>query len=316
MLSKIAGRIICAIIPFGEPEDVLKQNIDSNSIIGYDQYLLLQEAFGAERIKLYDHNEIYDHSDILIIMSTIWVFPIRRLKTFKHVIYFYDDNSVAKAESEQYAAHLAHVGLVLHPDPNEVAELRAFWSKPTYYVPWSSPFLPLESVSKTTRPSFFVDMDHRVFVRDTVESGFEFIKTMQHGGFDFYIPEKFVERAPSDCKAKIHPVPRMPHEAFLQFLQERTFYVTGIYGSYEYVTMESALLGCGLISLFSAVRQVHKDRPSCLDYAGQNKFSDSLLEAVGRLDQNKIISAARVLYPRDAVAQIPSLISQHLLKDH
>jgi hypothetical protein len=113
---------------------------------------------------------------------------------------------------------------------------------------------------------------------------------------------------PDDVARIVREVPKMPHKQYLEFMSGMMFYASGIYGSYEYVVMESALLGCGLVSLFDAVWRFHRDRASAFEYKGEDEISEKMSEAIRVFDQTEIISTAKALYPIEAVSEIPNIL--------
>jgi hypothetical protein len=72
-MPDILDRIVCAIMPFGASGRMIGETLNSNSIIGYDQYTLIRENCPGVRVELYDPAETYGDADVLPIMSTIWV---------------------------------------------------------------------------------------------------------------------------------------------------------------------------------------------------------------------------------------------------
>ena len=302
------GRIVCAVWPFGEPEDVIKNTMNTNSIIGYDQFRRLKRVLPEVKIEFFDKATEYDSSDVLLIMSSVYVIPIEVLRSFKKVVYFYDDVGVIKAQSEQFSVHLDQVGLVLHPEPSQVSSLNSFWTKPTHYMPWSSASVSTEANAIVKRRSIFVDINPYPFAAQSVEFGANFIRSLRDMDVELFVPAAAIHLLPEDVSNSIREVPRMPHQEFLEFIGGMMFYASGIYSSYEYIVMEAALLGCGLISLYGAVLPVHRNRACVLDYKGEDGISDKISEAISTFDQANIIATSKLLYPLDAVSKIPAIL--------
>jgi hypothetical protein len=303
------GRLVCAIIPYGQSEDVIKTHQDTNSIIGYDQYRRLKRILPPVQVELLNSSTQYGDSDVLVIMSTIWTVPFEILKKFRKIVYFYDDIEVWKAQTDKYRAHMKYVDVLLHPEPDVAKSLSDFWDIPTFYIPWSSASVPSHPRPTTLlTPKIFIDIDKRSFTAKSVEYAGLLISDLESRDVEIYVPKTAIELLPGSLKARVIEVPGMSHERFLQFMSGMTWYASVISGSYEYVVMESALLGCGLISLFNAFRRFHRNRACVLDYKGNKTIWSDICAARQESQIVSISATAKALYPFDAVLAIPDLL--------
>ena len=302
------ARFVCAILPYGEPQETISQSSDTNSIIGFDQYRRLKAVLTSHDVQLYNPLERYRDSDVLVIMSTIWTVPTVIFEKFKKVIYFYDDVEVWKAKTEKYQASLRFVDIVLHPEPDVVSQLSGFWDKPTFYMPWASSWLPERANSDGAQCKVFIDLDTRQFAAKSVEYAVSFVTTLQDSPAQFFVPASTLSVLPGNVRARVESVPKMRHGEFLQFLSGMTWYASGISSSYEYIVMESALLGCGLVSLYNAVRRFHRNRTCVVDFRGDADVWDQIKAYDVPQTTLAVVESAKKLYPFEAVAEIPSIV--------
>lgn len=309
-MSFVLNRLVCAVLPFGESEEILQGFSDTNSIIGFDQYQRLKSVLSDFRVELLDLSETYDASDVLLIMSTIWTVPLNIFQRFKRVGYFYDDIDPLKAQTDKYKECMKRVHFVLHPEPDVTEELQKSWKLPTFHVPWSS-----GSVSETQGRNdqlvrIFLDIDDREFAKKSVDYAIIFFDSIKNCGLQVFVPDSALKLLPAEIIEKVNHVPRMSHEKFLKFIGGIDWYASGISSSYEYIVMESALLGCGLISIFNAVRRFHRNRACVIDFKGEHTGIDEIYTITDYQRRDQIRLSAAKLYPFDAVKQIPELIER------
>jgi hypothetical protein len=293
----------------GTEEDVLSSN-GSIAIIASEQYLLMRREIKNYEIVLY-HDDIEPAvSDILVVMTCLPLVPEYVLRKFSNAVYFFDDLNIWRLKSDAaYHTRMDNVKAVLHPVKNVADRLARDTAIPTFHVPWSISRLPDNPPKKSKEPSFFVDMDARPGHLNSILYGIEFIRAIRPLEAPVYIPKSAHAEVPPELLSYVTEASTMPHDEFLMFLSHKWFYVSGISGSYEYSILESAFLGCGLISLYSAVVEEHRARSFFLNYEGQAGFLDELKQALLDFDPGKIASEARAIYPNDAVAKIPDILN-------
>jgi len=305
------SRIVCLLSPVGCSERDIAMNPGSISIIGHDMFTLLRVHGGFDNIGLYDPRYIPGDHDILIIMMCLPDAPMAVIQKFKTVVYFFDDMNEWKAREDAYRERLEHVDLYLSPVKHVADRLNALDIKPSFHIPWSMPKWELPIV-KTPKPSVLIDMDDRDFVRKSIDSGFAFARLcldadIQVVAFDAYRP-----LCPDDLRAKITFCPLLSRADFLRLLSHLWIYATGIGGSYEYSVLESALLGCGLVSIDSALQGEHAQRRHFLAFDLEQHADDTLKRFIADYRPQEVIADAERLYPRDAVKAIKPILAEFL----
>ena len=305
-------RIVCAILPIGESLEFLANHQETNAIIGFDQYCRLKKVLPNHRIELFDNSKSYGELDVLLIMSTIWTVPFEVLHKFRRIVYFFDDIEIFKAELEKYKNHMKFVSLVLHPEPDIAKQLQEYWDIPTVYMPWSSARLPTIFNRDESRIRVFLDVDARNIAAHSIERATAFVNELYDCEVEIYVPSIATALLPSTIIDRVVEVPRLSHGKFLEFMGNMNWYASGIHGSYEYVAMESALLGCGLISLNGAVRKFHRERACVVDFPSSGNVCKEIFIANRNNIAEEIQITSRKLYPFDAVADIPRIFRELL----
>jgi hypothetical protein len=304
--------MICLVYPFGASEAALLSSRGSIEIIAAEQYLLMKSQITEYDVILYHDFISPTASDILIIMTCLPLVPLPLIQKFEKIIYFFDDLTLDKLNHESaYSERVSELNAIFHPIQLESEKLGKRIDKYAFYVPWSLSRIPENKPQKSEAPSFFVDMDDRVSYADSIPAANAFINVARRIDAQIYVPAKCHPHVLPDLRAFVQPLPLMPHDAFLQFLGEVWFYASGIKGSYEFVVLESAFRGCGLISLFSAVKAEHQSRHFYLSFDGTNaSFLTQLEQQLAQYDPSVILTEATALYPADATKQIPILVQR------
>jgi len=304
-------RIVCLAYPLGAPEPVLLASNGSIEIIAAEQFLLMKRHLPDSEIILYNDSVVPRQTDVLLLLLPLPLVPVALMEKFERVVYYFDDLTVHKwRQDESYSQRVAQLKAILHPLKAEAEELRRHTGIFAGHVPWSIARLPNDVAPKSARPSVFVDMDDRSVYADSLVSAAKFIESISEVDVDIHIPERGLPHIPEGLKPRVNVVRFMPHEQFLRFVGRAWYYASGIRGSYEYVVLESAKLGCGLISLFSAVKPEHRARSQFLAYAGEGGFPEALRESISQFEPSRILRQASVLYPEDAVSRIPAVFCE------
>jgi hypothetical protein len=304
-------RIVCLAYPLGAPESELLASNGSIEIIAAEQLLLMKRHLVGAEIILYNEAIVPRQTDILLLLVPLPLVPMSLMEKFARVVYYFDDLTVHKwRQDESYSQRVAKLKAILHPLKAEAEELRRHTGIFTAHVPWSIARLPQDVAQKSARPSIFVDMDDRSVYTDSLVSAAKFIESISEVGADIYVPERGLSHIPEGLRPRVNSVRFMPHEQFLRFVGLAWYYASGIRGSYEYVVLESAKLGCGLISLFSAVKPEHSSRSQFLAFNGERTFPGLLEESISQFDPSRILREASVLYPEDAVSRIPAVFGE------
>jgi len=310
-MTQLKSKLLCLVFPIGTSETSLLSSRGSIEIIAAEQYLLMRSQITEYDVMLYNDSIERESSDILLIMTCLTLVPVALIEKFERVIYFFDDLTVDKWRHETaYSERVSHLSAIFHPLRLEAAKLGTQVGKPSFHVPWSLSRLPSNAPQKSSRPSFFVDMDHRASYADSIPAANAFISVARAIEGDIYVPEKCLSLISTDLSAFVQPVPLMPHKEFLEFIGTVWFYASGIKGSYEFVVLESAFLGCGLISLFSAVKAEHQARSFYLAFDGADDFAAKLHGQVLEYNPSKILMEAPVIYPADGTKRIPQLLQE------
>lgn len=304
-------RIVCLAYPLGAPEPQLLASNGSIEIIAAEQLLLMKSHLADAEIILYNDSVVPRQTDVLLLLVPLPLVPIALMEKFARVVYYFDDLTVHKwRQDESYSQRVAKLQAILHPLKAEAEELRRHTGTFVAHVPWSIARLPKDQPAKTTRPSVFVDMDDRSVYADSLVSAVKFIESIRELDADIHIPERGLPHMPEGLRRRVNPVRFMPHEQFLRFVGSVWYYTSGIRGSYEYVVLESAKLGCGLISLFSAVKPEHRARSQFLAFEGEGTFPAALAESIAQYEPSQIRREASLLYPEDAASRIPVAFSE------
>ena len=180
--------------------------------------------------------------------------------------------------------------------------------KQSFYVPWSMPQHKLGQ--KTEHPSVLVDMDEREFTKTSIANGFRLAKICQGLNVKVVIFSKYKEHCPPDLIDKVMFIDPMPHDDFLTLLSRVWVYATGIKGSYEYCILESALLGCGLLSLNDAVLSEHRNRRHFLSFDLDNYTTKELQAFLVNYRPVEVAQDAEKIYPRDSVRALDVIFSE------
>ncbi len=284
------GNLVCLLSPPEYGEEVIKNHPGSISIIGYEQYSLIKHYGNIERVKLYDKNAQYGSNDVLLIMMCLPGVKDHIRGKFTRVIYFFDDMDEEKSRRREYKENFSKVNIFVSPR-REIAEaFNATGIKNSYYIPWS--MMPLQiKIVKTDKPSVFIDMDERSFTAASIERGYNLAQILLAMDINVYVFEKFRDVCPQHMRDFVNFISPMPRKEFLIFLSGMWFYASGIRGSYEYSVMESALLGCGLISIENSVIHEHLGRSCCLFYNEQETFQKLLVQAIESFEPQQLIAA-------------------------
>jgi len=304
------SRIVCLLSPIGRPEAEIAQNPGSISIIGHGMYRLLKAYGGFDRIGLYHPSYLQSDHDVLLVMMCLPDVPMSVLEAFKTVVYYFDDMNEWKAQGADYKTRFALVDLFLSPVGQVADRMNALGAKPSFHMPWSMPKGDVASV-KSEKPSVLIDMDDRAFTRSSIASGFAFARLCLDADMVVFVFEKFRAQCPDDLATRITFLPFAPHGAFLRLLGRMWFYASGIKGSYEFCALESALLGCGLISLDQALLSEHARRRHFLAFELTHSIDD-LRGFIAAYRPQEVIADAERLYPRDAVRKIKSILARFI----
>ena len=184
--------------------------------------------------------------------------------------------------------------------------------KKSFYAPWSM-MKYTKSIVKSTRPSVFIDMDEREFTASSISDGFELAVSCLTLGVDIFVFEKFRAHCPAAILNKINFINQMKHSDYLRFISTIWFYASGIRGSYEYTVLESACLGCGLISIKGAILVEHRERSAFIEYWTDSSFCESFENEIKKFDQAQICLSAEKLYPRNASKILIKNIEEYFL---
>ena len=282
----------------------------SIAIIAAEQYLVLKESI--PNIHIYNNNmEIYE-SDVLLIISCLTMVQDTVLCKFKHIAYFFDDVTMHKLKnSTEYREKIRRINVIFHPVKESSIALLSI-SNSVFYVPWT--LSRLQSLSeKPVRPSIFVDMDGRKENTYSIADGVAFIKAISSLDVTIFAPSA-TQRSeivlPDEILGRVQTVPFCPHDEYMSFLSKLWFYASGIRGSYEFQVLETAFLGCGLISIRSAVRNEHRNRRVLIDFNGQDGIVGQLKDAINQYDPYAIAADAVKLYPRTSGIIIKEIIDR------
>lgn len=306
-----AHRIICLAYPLGAPESAVLASNGSIEIIAAEQLLLMKSHLVGSEIILYNESVVPRPTDVLLLLVPLPLVPMSLLEKFERVVYYFDDLTVHKWRQDQgYSQRVAKLRAILHPLQAEAEDLGRHTGIFAAHVPWSISRLPKEIPAKSARPSIFVDMDDRSVYADSLVSAEKFIQSISAADVEIYIPERGLSHLSENIRSRVKAVRFMPHEQFLRFVASMWYYASGIRGSYEYVVLESAKLGCGLISLFSAVKPEHQTRTQFLAFEGDLAFLELLRRSISQFDSSRISQEAGTLYPENAVVRIPAVLSE------
>jgi len=302
--------ILACFVPF-RSEDELLQNNGTLGILAAEQYLIMKQEITDYTVELYDRDTDYDRqTDVLMLLTALPAVPDEVMLGFDRVVYFFEDFDHWKLQNDSvYAAKAQFLGGVLHPLQSVADQLAGALQKPSVGVPWSLARIPAEIPPKSAEPSLFVDMDPRDQLARSLQRGADFITAISPMAARIFVPESCHGLLPDHVQKRATPVPFLPHEDFLRLLGTTWFYASGIESSYEFIVLESAFLGCGLISLNSAIRTEHLNRSCVLHFDGQPDFPDLLKDAVDRFDASAIMQDARRLYSRDGIRSIPRILA-------
>jgi hypothetical protein len=301
-------RLVCLLSPLGHPESVVAANSGSISIIGYAMFTLLRTHGGFDTVALYDESMRIGDDDILLIMMCLPDVPINVIKKFRRVVYYFDDMNEWKAEGDRHRDKFARVDLYLSPVRRVAERLNALGRKRSHHMPWSMPEVDFP-IRKTAAPSMLIDMDARAFTRPSIENGFALARIALEAGIHVVAFAKFRDFCPEDLRVRIKFANALPHRDFLRLLANLWFYASGIKGSYEYCVLESAMLGCGLMSIKDAVLPEHRDRRCFVSLDPQTCSADDLRRFAADYRPAAVMEDAAKLYPRDATRALRSILA-------
>lgn len=301
------SKLVCLLAPEGCTEKEILKHWGSQSIIGYEQFQLIRRHSGIPNIVLFEKNTNYNDNDILLIMMCLPVTNEETLHKFRNILYYFDDMGPNKATQKEYASRFEKVDMFISPLKSLANEMNERRLKPSHYIPWSMTDIDFP-IKKTETPSVFIDMDDRSFTADSIQNGYELARFCLRININVHAFEKYAEYCPGDLFGKINYVPRTGHTPFIQFLSTMWFYASGIRGSYEYSVLESAMLGCGLISIKSAIKSEHMNRSFSLIFDEEDNFSAKLAEHVQKFDAKAIIADARKIYPQDGSTALKTVL--------
>lgn len=305
-------KIICLVYPFTKNEEALYNGRrGSLEIIGTELYHLLKQNVHDFDVDLWSElsENIDFDNDVLLLLCTIDTCPYHVVNKFRNVAYWFDDVNIWKLEGQGYVDKFPLIKYIFHPVFENYSMLKKkFPHANVNYVPWSIAKLP-DLFNKTEVVSYYLDVDERPPVKNSIQYAMQFIKFIAHENCVVYLNNRYSTMDFVDLTCKIVFVPDMGHDEFLNLISTCWFYVSGIAGSYEYSVVESALLGCGLINLNSALPSEHT-RDFC--YLNLIEFSSVemlILKDLISLFNYKInIESARVKYPNTASSIINSTL--------
>lgn len=304
-------RIICLLAPEGADELTISKGWGSQNVIGLEQYKLIKKFSGYSSVCLYDKSVPASDNDVLLIMKCLPGTSLDILSKYKRIIYYFDDMNPRKANEESYKGELSKVLAYISPLKSVAEEMNKQKLISSFHLPWSMLDVDFD-ISKTEKTSVFIDMDERNIAIESIERGFTFAELCLRLGLEVYVFDRFSEKCPEELRNQISYIPRMPPAQFRRFLSTMWFYASGIRGSYEYCVLESAMLGCGLVSIHSAIKEDHLDRCFCLQFNEQEGFERNFIEAISSFDKDKIISDARRLYPQNSSLGLKQILDEVL----